>query len=107
MGMPLPEAAGARRLRLLAPRSRSIADPSEITDYFVYGPATTTFEEMIGVAGRRWRIEDALEAAKGEVGLDQDEVRCWQSWYRRVTLALLAHAYLTIMRAKTLEKGAA
>jgi SRSO17 transposase len=71
----------------------------------VFGPATTTFAEMIAIAGRRWKIEDALEGAKVEVGLDHYEVRCWQSWYRHVTLALLAHAYLTVMRAKIEERG--
>jgi SRSO17 transposase len=86
---------------------RSVTDPSEIAYYFVFGPATTTFEEMIAVAGRRWKIEDALAGAKGEVGLDHYEVRRWPSWYRHITLALLAHAFLTVMRAQTLEKGAA
>jgi SRSO17 transposase len=86
---------------------RSITDSSEIAYYFVFGPATTTFEQMIAVAGRRWKIEDALEGAKGQVGLDQYEVRHWPSWYRHITLALLAHAFLTVMRAQTLEKGAA
>jgi SRSO17 transposase len=86
---------------------RTITNPSEIASYFVFGPATTAFEEMITVAGRRWRIEEALEAAKGEVGLDQDEVRCWPSWYRHVTLALLAHAFLAVTRAQVQEQGAA
>ena len=52
------------------------------------------------VAGRRWAIEESFETAKGEVGLDQYEVRSWQGWYRHITLAMLAHSYLTVMRAK-------
>jgi hypothetical protein len=40
------------------------------------------------------------QAFNGEVGLDQDEVRSWQGWYRHITLALLAHAYLTVLRAQ-------
>lgn len=86
---------------------RSITDPSEIAYYFVFGPSATTFEEMIAVAGRRWVIEEALEAAKEEVGLDHYEVRCWPSWYRHVTLALLAHAFLAVTRAEVQEKRAA
>ena len=35
---------------------------------------------------------------KGEVGLDQDEVRTWTAWHRFTTLALLAHAYLVVTR---------
>jgi hypothetical protein len=43
-------------------------------------------------------IEVGFEQAKGEVGLDQDEVRSWSGWYRHSTLALLAHAYLEVTR---------
>jgi SRSO17 transposase len=50
----------------------------------------------------RWAIEECLESAKGEVGLDQYEVRRWDAWYRFVTPALVAHAYLTVVRARAL-----
>lgn len=83
---------------------RSISDPKEMAYYVVYGPPETKIEEMVKVAGRRWAIEESFETAKGEVGLDQYEVRSWQGWYRHITLAMLAHAYLTAMRAKT-ESG--
>src|SRR5688572_19860946 len=43
-------------------------------------------------------IEVGFEQAKGEVGLDQYEVRRWDAWHRHVTLALLAHAYLEVTR---------
>ena len=35
-------------------------------------------------------VEEALELAKDEVGLDEYEVRRWDSWYRHVTLAISA-----------------
>ncbi len=44
-----------------------------------------------------WFIEDCFEAAKGEVGLDEYEVRKWDGWQRHITLCLLAHAYLAVM----------
>ena len=50
------------------------------------------------VAGIRWAIEECFEEAKGLVGLDQYEVRKWEGWYRHVTLAMLAHAYLAVVR---------
>jgi SRSO17 transposase len=37
-------------------------------------------EELVRVAGRRWAIEIAFEAAKQEVGLDQYEVREGAAW---------------------------
>jgi SRSO17 transposase len=98
----LPEGTG---FWLLA--RRSISDPTQVAYYYVFGPASTTLDDMVEVAGKRWTIEEALEAAKGEVGLDEYEVRRWQSWYRHVTLALLAHAFLAVTRATTLAKGAA
>ena len=46
----------------------------------------------------RWTIKACFEAAKGEVGLDQYEVRSWTGWHRHITLAMLAHAYLAALR---------
>jgi SRSO17 transposase len=54
----------------------------------------------VRVAGSRWAIEEGFEQAKGEVGLDHYEVRRWPGWYRHVTLALLAHAFLVVTRAR-------
>ncbi|BAI74602.1 transposase (plasmid) [Azospirillum sp. B510] len=50
------------------------------------------------MAGTRWTIESAFEIAKGEVGLDQYEVRSWTGWHRHITLAMLAFAFLTVLR---------
>jgi len=45
-------------------------------------------------------MEQGYKQAKGEVGLDQHQVRRWPGWYRHVTLALLAHAFLVVTRAQ-------
>jgi SRSO17 transposase len=82
---------------------RSVSDPTELAYSFVFGPAGTALETMVQVAGRRWAIEEALEAAKGEVGLDQYEVRRWVGWYRHITLALVALAYLAATRAAAIR----
>ncbi len=79
---------------------RSLSDPSERASYRAYGPAHTTLAELVRVAGSRWRIEEGYEQAKGEVGLDQYEVRGFRAWYRHVTLVLLAHAVLAVLRAQ-------
>jgi len=80
---------------------RSLTVPTDVAYYVCCGPAATPLRELVRVAGVRWTIEDAFEGAKGEVGLDQYEVRRWTGWYRHITLALLAHAYLTVVRAQT------
>jgi Putative transposase of IS4/5 family (DUF4096) len=48
----------------------------------------------------RWAIEEGFAEAKGEVGLDQYEVRTWTAWHRFITLGLLAHAVLVLLRLR-------
>ena len=84
---------------------RSVADPTERAYYVCFCPAGTPLAELVRVAGSRWAIEESFETAKGEVGLDHYEVRRWPGWYRHITLAVLAHAYLTVTRAAAVEKG--
>src|SRR2546423_6752275 len=64
------------------------------------GPAQTRLSELVSVEGSWWWIEEGYEQAKGEVGLDQYEVRGFGAWYRYVTLVLLAHAVLAVLRAQ-------
>lgn len=78
---------------------QSVSDPTDRAYYRVAGPAHTSVQEMVQVVGRRWAIEIGFEQAKGEVGLDEYEVRTWTAWHRHITLALLAHAYLEVTRA--------
>lgn len=88
---------------------RSLSDPSKRAYYRVWGPPEITLAELVRIAGRRWTIEEGLEEAKGEAGLDHYEVRTWRGWYRHITLALLAHAVLVVLRAQAQEdqeKGA-
>ncbi|HLH79926.1 MAG TPA: IS701 family transposase [Chthonomonas sp.] len=80
---------------------RSLTEPTDLAYYVCWGPAATPLRELVRVAGVRWAIEEAFAQAKGDVGLDQYEVRRWTGWYRHITLALLAHAYLTVVRAQT------
>ena len=84
---------------------RSLADPGELAYYVCFGPAGTTLEELARVAGSRWAIEECFEEAKGQVGLDQYEVRRWDGWYRHITLAMLAQAYLAVIRHQATEQG--
>jgi SRSO17 transposase len=99
--LQLPYATPAGKAQWLLAR-RSVSDPSELAYYRVFGPADTPVSEMVRVAGRRWTIEEGFEQAKGEVGLDQYEVRRYDAWYRHITLALLAHAYLEVTRLTAL-----
>ena len=74
---------------------RSI-DDGELAFYHCYNPRAEGFGELVRVAGARWPIEECFEAAKGGVGLDDYQVRLYHAWYRHVTLAMLAHAFLAV-----------
>ena len=76
---------------------RSLSNPEELAYYVCYGPAGTSLEELARVAGTRWAIEECFEEAKGQVGLDQYEVRMkyeggtagtgtspWRCWPTRI-----------------------
>jgi SRSO17 transposase len=77
---------------------RSLAEPDQLAFYLTHAAHGTALADLVQVAGSRWAIEACFEAAKGEVGLDQYEVRSWTGWHRHVTLAMLAHAYLAALR---------
>jgi SRSO17 transposase len=106
-GERLYDWARVRLARLQAPPwehwlliRRSHSKPEECASYVVFAPAETTLAALARVAGRRWTIEECFEAGKQEVGLGDYEIRSWQGWYRHITLALLALAFLAALRAK-------
>jgi SRSO17 transposase len=82
---------------------RSIAD-GELAYFHCYNPRGETTAELVRVIGSRWPIEECFEAAKQEAGLDQYQFRLYHSWYRHITLAMLALAFLAVLRA-TAKKG--
>jgi SRSO17 transposase len=90
-----PATAGMARW-LLVRRRRD----GELAFSACYSPAATPLVGLVRVAGTRWAVEEGFEQAKGEVGLDHYEVRKWPGWYRHITLALLAHAFLAVTRAQ-------
>ena len=84
---------------------RSLADPSDCAYYLCSAPAGTTLATVVAVAGKRWAIEETFQTGKGEVGLDHYQVRRYDGWYRHMTLAMFAHAFLTVTRAANAGKG--
>ena len=84
---------------------RSPVDPGELAYYVCYGPAGTALAELARVTSTRWAIEECFEEAKGQVGLDQYEVRRWDGRYWHITLSMLAQAYLAVVRHQAAEQG--
>jgi SRSO17 transposase len=82
---------------------RSI-DDGELAYYNCFNPRGEGFGELVRIAGMRWPVEESFEAAKNEAGMDNYQVRLYHAWYRHVTMAMLALAFLAVMRHKS-KKG--
>jgi SRSO17 transposase len=78
---------------LLVRRNRKTG---ELAFYHCWMPRPTPLAVLVNVAGRRWRVEERIQTSKGLCGLDPHQVRRWRSWYRWMTLAMLAHAFLVV-----------
>lgn len=106
----LPVSAAEQRWEHWLLVRRSLSDPTDLAYYVVFAPQGTTLQQLVQVAGQRWRIEQSFEQsfelAQGEVGLDHYEVRRWDGWYRHMTLAMFALAYLTVLRMRAGGTGA-
>ena len=71
----------------------------ELAFYRCYAPHPVSLPALVRVAGRRWTVEQSFQTSKGQTGLDEHQVRTWQSWYRWTTLVLVAHLFLAITTA--------
>jgi SRSO17 transposase len=78
---------------LLVRRSLRTGEPAY---YVCAGPTGLPLVALVRVAGSRWQVEEAFQAGKGLCGLGQHQVRRWRCWYRWVTLAMLAYAFLVV-----------
>ncbi|MFD5113021.1 IS701 family transposase [Streptomyces sp. NPDC058391] len=86
--------SGSRQL--LIRRSRTTG---ELAYYRCFSPDPAPLTALVRVAGSRWRVEETFQPGKGLAGLDEHQVRRYTSWSRWVTLAMLAHAFLAVVRA--------
>jgi SRSO17 transposase len=99
VSLAAPSAPGFEQALLIRRPLDAPDDPKQLAYYLTFAPMGTLFETLVAVAGRRWTVEESLEGAKGEVGLDHYEVRPYHGWYRHITLAMLALAYLAVVRS--------
>ena len=71
--------------------------------YRCWSPAPVSLATLVRVAGIRWCVEESFQAAKGQVGLDQYQVRGWRAWHRFITLGMLALAFLSVLAGQATE----
>lgn len=82
---------------------RSITDPTEVKYFLSNAPTTVTLPTLARVASVRFAVEQCFKETKQHTGLDEYEVRRWHSWHRHITLTMMAHAWLTVVRAQDAE----
>ena len=83
---------------------RSLNDAHEIAYYLSNAPTDMPLLKMAQVASQRYTVEQCIEEAKGETGLDDYQVRHWHSWYRHITLSMMAHTWLAAIRYQANQK---
>jgi SRSO17 transposase len=98
-GLPGP------RERLLV--RRSLGQEPELKYHRAWAPAEVPLLKLAQVRATRWTIEEDIQSAKGECGLDEYETRGWVGWHHHTTLSMLALAFLTLQRVRLGEKRAA
>jgi SRSO17 transposase len=72
----------------------------ELAFYRCFSPTPVGLPTLVRVAGTRWCVETCFQTGKNATGLDEHQVRRWDSWYRYTTLVMLAHAILTVIAAR-------
>ncbi|ABP53974.1 hypothetical protein Strop_1508 [Salinispora tropica CNB-440] len=97
-----PRRTGPRRVRR-CPRSPDRQYRSRAASTWA-DTANRALAQLMRVAGIRWSIEASFQTAKSQVGLDQHQVRRWDSWHRFTTVTLAALAVLTICAADAADQ---
>jgi SRSO17 transposase len=62
-----------------------------------------SLQEMVRVGACRHGVEEAFTMAKGDVGLDEYEVRSWVGWHHHMSLTMLALWFL-VSKQRALKK---
>jgi SRSO17 transposase len=91
--LPLSKRPGSELVRcLLLHRTKR---RQALTCHVCLAPPKTPLPTLISVVGSAAPIDVAFQLARRCAGLDQYQVRGEQAWYRHVTLAMVAYAFLT------------
>jgi SRSO17 transposase len=90
----LADAGGGRHLLI----RRSLSG-GELAYYLCWPPRRATLAELVRAAGARWAVEECFQAARNETALDHYQARKHIAWYRHVTLAMCAAAWLAVCAA--------
>lgn len=86
---------------------RSISQEAERKYHRSNASAEVVLEKLAAVRGTRWTIEEDIQSAKGECGLDEYETRGWVGWHHHTALSMLALAFLVLQKQRLGKKSGA
>jgi SRSO17 transposase len=86
-----------------SPLVRHRTSDSERAFYRCRSPQPVPLHALIRVAGTRWNVETRFQTGK-TIGLDEPQIRRWNSWYPHITLVMLTHAILTVIAARERDR---
>lgn len=86
---------------------RSLGQEPELKYHRSNASAEQPLTKLAQVRACRWTIEEDIESAKGECGLDEYETRGWVGWHHHTALSLVALAFLVVQKRRLGEKRAA
>ncbi len=66
--------------------------------YRCNAPQHTSLKTLARLTAWRWPVETVIQECKGDLGLDQYEVRGWVGWHHHTTLTMLSHHFLVELR---------
>jgi SRSO17 transposase len=96
---------GANWLLIRRPLRTAPGAKTEYAFYRAHAPGPVPLRALVAVAGMRWKVEEGFAGGKELTALDQHQVRTWTSWMRWTILAMLAHAFLSVMTATQPRPG--
>jgi hypothetical protein len=96
--LPAPVGLPAGFVRTLLAR-RSVERPAEVVYFLCFHSDALARKDIVRTVDTRPAIAACVRAAKVTCGLDHYQVRKWEGWYRHVTLAMLAYAFVVVTAA--------
>jgi SRSO17 transposase len=86
---------------------RSLGQEPEMKFHRSNAPAEIPLKRLAQQRSCRWTIEQDIQAAKGESGLDEYETRGWIGWHHHTALSMLALLFLVLQKLRLGKKRTA
>ncbi|UCG11004.1 MAG: IS701 family transposase [Deltaproteobacteria bacterium] len=85
---------------------KRIVGNNPIYSYYISNaPVSTRLKTFVWLSGMRWAIEQCFEETKGDLGMDQYEVRKYPGWNHHILTCMLAHFFLWHLKIRLGKKS--